>query len=81
LDPTQFGTWAGVAIHDISSVIGAASRYGLTALQTATAVKLSRALWIVPVASGAAYIFRSKTTIDNNEDLTVAPEMPKAKVP
>jgi uncharacterized integral membrane protein (TIGR00698 family) len=45
----QFGTWAGVAIHDISSVVGAASRYGLDALQTSTAVKLSRALWIVPV--------------------------------
>ena len=58
LSQTQFGTWAGVAIHDISSVVGAASRYGLPALQTATAVKLSRALWIVPVALGAAVAFR-----------------------
>ena len=58
LSQTQFGTWAGVAIHDISSVVGAASRYGLPALQTATAVKLSRALWIVPVALGAALAFR-----------------------
>ena len=58
LSQTQFGTWAGVAIHDISSVVGAASRYGLSALQTATAVKLSRALWIIPVAFVAAYAFR-----------------------
>ena len=59
LSQTQFGTWAGVAIHDISSVVGAASHYGATARETATAVKLSRALWIVPVAFGAALIFRA----------------------
>ena len=58
LSQTQFGTWAGVAIHDISSVVGAASHYGLSALQTATAVKLSRALWMIPVVFGAAYAFR-----------------------
>lgn len=46
----QFGEWAGMAIHDISSVVGAASVYGISALHTAIAVKLSRALWIVPVA-------------------------------
>ncbi len=60
LSQTQFGVWAGISIHDISSVVGAASRYGLTALQTATAVKLSRALWIVPVAMAAARIFASQ---------------------
>ena len=59
LSQVQFGTWAGVSIHDISSVVGAASHYGLNALQTATAVKLSRALWIVPVAFGAALAFRA----------------------
>lgn len=57
LSQVQFGTWAGMAIHDISSVVGAASVYGLTALQTATAVKLSRALWIVPVALAAGWVF------------------------
>ncbi len=61
LSQAQFGTWAGVAIHDISSVVGAAARYGLPALQTATAVKLSRALWIVPVALGAMALFRRTT--------------------
>ena len=58
LSQTQFGTWGGIAIHDISSVVGAASHYGLSALQTATAVKLSRALWIVPVSFAAAFAFR-----------------------
>ena len=58
LTQTQFGTWAGVAIHDVSSVVGAASHYGLGALQTATAVKLSRALWIIPVSLAAAFAFR-----------------------
>ncbi len=58
LSQTQFGTWAGVAIHDISSVVGAASHYGPQALRVATAVKLSRALWIVPVALLASAAFR-----------------------
>jgi uncharacterized integral membrane protein (TIGR00698 family) len=58
MSQTQFGTWAGIAIHDISSVVGAASRFGLPALQTATAVKLSRALWIIPVSAIAAGVFR-----------------------
>lgn len=58
LSPTQFGTWAGVAIHDVSSVVGAASRCGGGALGTATAVKLSRALWIIPVSLVAAFAFR-----------------------
>ncbi|MBD1845859.1 putative sulfate exporter family transporter [Cyanobacteria bacterium FACHB-63] len=53
LTPTQFGTWAGVAIHDVSSVVGAASQFGLSALETATAVKLSRSLWIIPISLSA----------------------------
>lgn len=55
LTQDQFGLWAGVAIHDISSVVGAAAHYGPQALQTAIAVKLSRALWIVPLAVGVSY--------------------------
>ena len=49
LSQAQFGLWAGVAIHDISSVVGAGMSYGPDALTTATAVKLSRTLWIVPL--------------------------------
>jgi uncharacterized integral membrane protein (TIGR00698 family) len=60
LTPIQFGTWAGVAIHDVSSVVGAASHFGLDALETATAVKLSRALWIIPVSLVAVGIWRSR---------------------
>jgi uncharacterized integral membrane protein (TIGR00698 family) len=50
LSQTQFGLWCAIAIHDTSSVVGAANRYGSEALQIATTVKLARALWIVPVA-------------------------------
>jgi uncharacterized integral membrane protein (TIGR00698 family) len=54
LSQAQFGLWAGVAIHDISSVVGAGLSYGPAALQTATAVKLSRTLWIVPLTLAIA---------------------------
>lgn len=50
LTQQQFGLWAALAIHDTSSVVGAASQYGTEALQTATTVKLVRALWILPLA-------------------------------
>ena len=82
MSQAQFGTWAGVAIHDISSVVGAASHYGLTALQTATAVKLSRALWIIPVAFGAAYVFRPGQPAASNDEIPAALlEKPRVKVP
>jgi uncharacterized integral membrane protein (TIGR00698 family) len=58
LTQVQFGTWSGIAIHDVSSVVGAASTYGQEALQTATAVKLSRTLWIIPVAFVAGAMAR-----------------------
>jgi uncharacterized integral membrane protein (TIGR00698 family) len=50
LDEIQFGLWSSLAIHDTSSVVGAALQYGAQALEIATPVKLARALWIVPVA-------------------------------
>jgi len=55
LSQTQFGVWSGMAIHDISSVVGAALPYGNQALETATAVKLSRTLWIVPLTLGLVF--------------------------
>ena len=55
LSQAQFGLWAGVAIHDISSVVGAGMSYGPDALTTATAVKLSRTLWIVPLTLALAF--------------------------
>jgi uncharacterized integral membrane protein (TIGR00698 family) len=50
LSQIQFGIWSAIAIHDTSSVVGAASKYGNEALQIATTVKLARALWIIPLA-------------------------------
>jgi len=53
-----FGVWSAIAIHDTSSVVGAASAYGDEALLTATTLKLARALWIVPVAFISALLFK-----------------------
>jgi uncharacterized integral membrane protein (TIGR00698 family) len=58
LSQAQFGLWSAIAIHDTSSVVGAAGRYGPEALQIATTVKLARALWIIPVSLVAALFFR-----------------------
>ena len=63
LTQTQFGLWAALSIHDISSVVGAAARYGSVALVIATTVKLARALWIVPVSIGTAVVRRSRARI------------------
>ncbi|HTB31746.1 MAG TPA: putative sulfate exporter family transporter [Bacteroidia bacterium] len=60
LSQHQFGIWAAIAIHDTSSVVGASSKYGAEALQTATTVKLVRALWIVPLAIATSIIFRQR---------------------
>jgi uncharacterized integral membrane protein (TIGR00698 family) len=57
----QFGVWAGIAIHDTSSVVGAAAKYGAEALQIATTVKLTRALWIVPLTLATAFFFKRKS--------------------
>jgi uncharacterized integral membrane protein (TIGR00698 family) len=59
----QFGLWAALAIHDTSSVVGAASKYGPSALVVGTTVKLARALWIVPLALVTAAIKRSNSRV------------------
>lgn len=63
MSQTQFGLWSALAIHDTSSVVGAAAKYGTQALQIGTTVKLARALWIVPVAMVTAYATKSKTRV------------------
>ena len=63
LSQQQFGLWAALAIHDTSSVVGAAARYGAAALVVGTTVKLTRALWIVPVSISAALVKRSNARI------------------
>ncbi len=61
MSQTQFGTWAAIAIHDTSSVVGAGDAYGTQALEVATLIKLTRALWIIPLALVTMVIFRDKT--------------------
>lgn len=56
----QFGLWSALAIHDTSSVVGAAAAYGSAALAVGTTVKLTRALWIMPAALIAAWISKSE---------------------
>ncbi len=62
LTDKQFGIWSAIAIHDTSSVVGAAAKFSTAALQIATTVKLARALWIVPIALGTAYFYKGKST-------------------
>ncbi|WP_233579270.1 YeiH family protein [Flavobacterium sp. LS1R10] len=61
LSQKEFGLWCAIAIHDTSSVVGAASKFGPEAMQIATTVKLARALWIIPVALITAFIFKNKS--------------------
>lgn len=60
MSQTDFGLWAAIAIHDTSSVVGAAAKYGDKALEIATTVKLARALWIVPIAFLTSLFFKNK---------------------
>lgn len=60
LSQEQFGLWCAVGIHDTSSVVGAAGKYGNEALKIATTVKLARALWIIPVSVITMFIFKNK---------------------
>lgn len=61
LSQTQFGIWCAIAIHDTSSVVGAASKFGPHALEVATTVKLARALWIIPVSIMSTFMFKNKS--------------------
>lgn len=63
LTQTQFGLWAALAIHDTSSVVGASAKFGAVALAVGTTVKLARALWIVPMSVGTAFLRKSKARI------------------
>ena len=56
----QFGLWCAIGIHDTSSVVGAANKYGDIALKVATTVKLSRALWIIPMSVLTMVLFKTK---------------------
>ncbi|MDD3320590.1 MAG: putative sulfate exporter family transporter [Paludibacter sp.] len=60
LTQREFGMWAAIAIHDTSSVVGAGAIYGEEALKIATTVKLTRALWIIPLSVFTSFYFKSK---------------------
>ena len=62
LSQKEFGLWCAIAIHDTSSVVGAANKYGDEALQIATTVKLARALWIIPISIFTAILFKNKNS-------------------
>ncbi|MFY7998072.1 MAG: YeiH family protein [Candidatus Kapaibacteriota bacterium] len=76
LTQEQFGLWAAIAIHDTSSVVGASAKFGAEALATATAVKLSRALWIVPIALGAAFWMKRKRSFNTTNAPAKAVNLP-----
>ncbi len=58
LSQDQFGLWSAIAIHDTSSVVGAGATYGAQALAVATTIKLTRALWIIPLSLVSMFFFR-----------------------
>lgn len=83
LSQEKFGYWAALAIHDTSSVVGAAAKYGSIALLTGTTVKLARALWIVPVTLIAARWRRSEYWTkphDFDAEVDASEEMPQARI-
>jgi uncharacterized integral membrane protein (TIGR00698 family) len=63
MSDTQFGLWSAIAIHDTSSVVGAAKQFSAKALEIATVVKLARALWIIPLALLTALFYKGKQKI------------------
>jgi len=62
LSQETFAYWAAIAIHDTSSVVGAGATYGAEALEIATTVKLIRALWIIPLSIGIAFVHKDKSS-------------------
>jgi uncharacterized integral membrane protein (TIGR00698 family) len=71
----SFGLWAALAIHDTSSVVGAAASYGKQALEIGTTIKLTRALWIIPVALFFAYLEHKQTQRDLKVTTTTRPKL------
>lgn len=80
LSQAQFGAWAAVAIHDMSSVVAAGKAYGDEALQQATVIKLARVLWIVPVSLLAGWILARQAPSTADSTKTVAPRPLLARV-
>ena len=81
LTGAQFGLWSALAIHDTSSVIGAAIHYGNDAVATATTIKLTRALWIMPVALLIGIYIRAKDNIGLKDNDQTTSKKGKIKIP
>ena len=62
LSQDQFGAWAAMAIHDTSSVIGAAMVYGEEAVETAATLKLGRTLWLIPLILLLSFKYQDKSS-------------------
>lgn len=60
MSQVDFGVWSALAIHDTSSVVGAAAIFGAQALAVGTTVKLTRALWILPLSFVGAKLNNAK---------------------
>ena len=75
LSEDAFGLWCALAIHDTSSVVGAAAHYGPRALEVATAAKLARALWIVPLTFAVAAL-RDRTRAGHSAEARTVPKRP-----
>lgn len=71
LSQTQFGTWAAIAIHDTSSVVGAGEAYGPQACELATLIKCTRALWIIPLALFTMWFFRKDSTDERKRKISI----------
>lgn len=71
LSQTQFGTWAAIAIHDTSSVVGAGDAYGPQACELATLIKCTRALWIIPLAFFSMWYFRRQNGGEGKSKVSV----------
>jgi len=63
MSQSQFGLWCAVAIHDTSSVVGAAAVYGQEALELATTAKLTRMLWIIPLMLLLSFLKKNDTKL------------------
>ncbi|WP_394823743.1 YeiH family protein [Pendulispora albinea] len=77
LDQDQFGLWSALAIHDTSSVVGASMAYGPEALAVATTIKLTRALWIVPIALLVAHVVARRSALSRQNTGASAVTAPK----
>lgn len=71
LSQAQFGTWAAIAIHDTSSVVGTGEAYGAEACELATLIKCTRALWIIPLAFFTMWFFRKDKSGERKTKISI----------